>query len=304
MKLFLNVVKMGFLLRFCLINYVGCVSTKFLLHGVVRKNSRKRILYHFHSFKKITERDKATTIRRRFIKSTRVCAAIVKKGKKAKICFIRKVYKKKKFEILCCLVIPSKYVKYISQQYLIGAEIKKHFKKWIVRQSLAFQFQLRKDQERENKTDNIQFITGRFKPNKNLNEINTQTSETLENEIIVIEDSEDETPQMLESTKPKPQKKPPKNPPKVHIAPEVCHIQCDKCGNKYRTLRNLRIHMNVHQRLYVCKICGKRCQGVTALKEHRMHVSVNNLECQLCKRKFKYDKSLKVHYNSVHNEKR
>ena len=51
--------------------------------------------------------------------------------------------------------------------------------------------------------------------------------------------------------------------------------KCNKCTWKFKTIHNLRYHMEVQHSLYKCKECGEMCTDRKGLKKH-MNIEYKN----------------------------
>ncbi|ELT91437.1 hypothetical protein CAPTEDRAFT_229250, partial [Capitella teleta] len=81
--------------------------------------------------------------------------------------------------------------------------------------------------------------------------------------------------------------------------PYRCHV----CCKSYSQLRNLRVHMQVHNDVskYVCGICNKKFKLAISLKNHmRKHNDDKRHKCPVCNKAFSFIGYLKMHLLKAH----
>ncbi|CRK96197.1 CLUMA_CG009626, isoform A [Clunio marinus] len=80
---------------------------------------------------------------------------------------------------------------------------------------------------------------------------------------------------------------------------KTCHV----CGKSFVTVRNLKIHLDIHQSpKFHCEICKKKFHGQETLKMHikNMHNDCKEFHCQYCDAEFAKKASLENHIRVVH----
>lgn len=83
-----------------------------------------------------------------------------------------------------------------------------------------------------------------------------------------------------------------------HSGIEMPRVSCDKCGDSFKHMRNLKRHMKKHNeagKIFQCPHCAKLSPSRAALSVHIASVhSKPMLECHLCDKKFKRTLALTV----------
>jgi hypothetical protein len=83
-------------------------------------------------------------------------------------------------------------------------------------------------------------------------------------------------------------------------------LDCPTCGNKFKTLTNLRIHVRtVHEggRDFYCLLCGKAFGQSSNLRSHikMVHHGAKTHVCDVCCKAFGYSSDLRKHRAAVHD---
>jgi KRAB domain-containing zinc finger protein len=89
----------------------------------------------------------------------------------------------------------------------------------------------------------------------------------------------------------------------------VLELECDICGFRYKTIRNIRFHMARHFRntnYYECDICKKTYSAKSSLKTHKSKHTSKRIKCTYegCNAEFKSFFALKGHFLTHDKTKR
>ena len=83
----------------------------------------------------------------------------------------------------------------------------------------------------------------------------------------------------------------------------ISKYECDVCGKRVKTIHELREHfLNVHDRVRMkCDICNMNFSA-SYINAHRLgHYGIKH-KCDVCSKTFKHKRTLRFHFEKVHNE--
>ena len=77
-------------------------------------------------------------------------------------------------------------------------------------------------------------------------------------------------------------------------------FDCSRCNKTYRSPATLKSHLLSHDSPEICESCGKKFSSKAGLKFHinKVHLSVANFECPICKKLFQTSTDFDGHMNA------